>query len=196
MRADVLPARKQTISNQDEHEEELAMNVNLRKKGMTRSTVGMSAILLLMLSILSVAQPSSAQDLAFVDGKVMDDIGNPLEGANVTVNIWNPDETQINSTLYDDATEENGFYQVIFGGMGGYEPKVNDVIQVIAKYLSEPPASNKSVVSQTETPFYSVNVTVVSVAIPEFGIGQSFGLPLAILGVVAIFVVIGRRRMK
>jgi hypothetical protein len=153
-----------------------------------------SGVSFLMLSILVVAPNSSAQ-LAVVHGYVTDQVGNPLEGVNVTVNIYDSGLNLVD-TKWDDATDEDGYYTVSFGGFtGDHEPEVDDTIEVVAVYLSEPPASN-SLVVESVCPVYSIDVEVSSVVIPEFGLGQSIGLPLAIIGVVAIFAVMGRRRAR
>jgi hypothetical protein len=150
-----------------------------------------SGVSFLMLSVLIMAQPSSA--IGFVNGKVMDQVGNPLEGANVTVNIYDSTMT-LRDTLFCDATDEDGFYSVIFGHPS-YEPAVGDTIEAIATYQSELPVSNSTVIT-TLCPTYSVNVTIGSIVIPEFGFGQGIGLPLAVIGIVAVFAVIARRRRE
>ena len=171
------------------------MDVGSGRKWKTHMIVWMSVVSFLMLSILAIAPLSSAQ-LAVVQGKVWDDIGNPLEDVNVTVNVYDSGMT-LQDTKYDDATDEDGFYTVNFVGFAGdHEPEVGDTIEVIAKPLSEPPAPPNSTVVEAVCPLYVINVTIDSVPIPEFGLGQSIGIPLAIIGVIAVFAVMGRKRAR
>ncbi|HIH01921.1 TPA: hypothetical protein HA259_07645 [Thermoplasmata archaeon] len=99
-------------------------------------------------------------------------------------------------TKWCDATDEDGMYSVTFSSFtGDHEPEVGDTIRVTAKYLSEPPATNSTLVgSIPPTYIHYVNVTVDSIVIPEFGFGQGVGLPIVIIGIVAIFIVVSRKR--
>lgn len=169
------------------------MDLSHRRKWVVRRIIWLSAVSALTLSVLALAQPSSAV-IAVVDGTVTDQIGNPLEGANVTINIWNSDMTQIDWTDWDiDFTDEDGFYTVTFGGMIGYNLKEGETIEVIATHLSES-GSNTYLVDDAECIIYNIDVTIEALAIPEFGLGQSIGLPLVIIAVIAIFAVMSRKR--
>ena len=158
-----------------------------------RMTAAGSVPFLIILSMALVASPSSANGLFIVSGIVRDQVGNPVEGVNVTVNIWNPGMTVINDTLYDDATDEDGFYTVTFGGIGGYEVKVNDVIEVIATYDTHF-GTNTSTVASIPPIVYTVDASITTLTIPEFGLGQGIGLPVAILGILVVFAVVKRKR--
>ena len=155
-------------------------------------TVGISSVALLVLSLLTLAQPGSA--LAIVTGQVIDEVGNPLEGANVTVEVYDSTMT-LRDTLYCDATDEDGVYVVVFGGIASYEPVVGDRIEATATYESEPPVMNFTVIEELGAS-YSLNVTVDSIMIPEFGFGQGIGLPLAVMGIAAVFAIVARKRRQ
>ena len=150
---------------------------------------------LVTLSITAVATECSAQGLFVVNGVARDQVGNPMEGVNITVNIWNPAMTVINGTLYDDATDEDGFYSVTFGGFGGYDVKVGDNIEVIANYDSHF-GTNDSTVASIPPIFCTVDVSITTIVIPEFGLGQGVGFPAAIIGILAVFAIVGRRRAR
>jgi len=114
-----------------------------------------------------------------IRGYVKDNIGNPLEGANVTVNIT---RGPITYTMYDD-TNATGFYSVTFTPS---EWEEGDFINVTAKYDSN--RKNESTVADL-IPFQFVNITFGFV-IPEFSGPALVG---ALLGVIIIFAVFRRQ---
>jgi hypothetical protein len=121
-----------------------------------------------------------------VKGYIWDNVGNPVEGAQVTVNILAQSDSSIRATLSEDSNAI-GYYSMSFA-MGEWDE--GDMIEVLATYdsIQEP---NSTVA--TDYPSQWVNVSF-KFEIPEFG--SYLGLLIAggAIGIVGIAVVSMKRR--
>jgi hypothetical protein len=87
-----------------------------------------------------------------VEGYVLDPLGGPVEGANVTVRSY--DNATLKGTLYYDSSESDGFYTVTFEG-SQWNP--NYTLEVTA-VLGADSAQNSTLADST--PLQSLNVTL------------------------------------
>lgn len=151
-----------------------------------------SAIVIIFILVSASALMPAAQATngpKNVLGYVYDQNGDPIAGANVTVNMRKPDTT-IRSTLWYDATDSDGYYSVTFG-MGVAEWVEGDTIETIATFGMDS-ASNTTIA--TSYPIQYVNVTI-AIVIPEFGLFGSFSV-LAMSMAMAAALLIARRRKQ
>jgi len=141
-------------------------------------------IVLIMASLLATSTPV-AGDVGpkEVRGYIMDAIGNPLEGANVTVNVKVGAGPSFRATLWNDSTGSDGFYKVTFAPADWV---TGDTIEVIATYDIYQQSNSTTADS---SPIQQVDVSFLFV-IPELG---GLALPFAIFGVLVIFAVFSRR---
>ena len=151
------------------------------------------SILVVLFGVLSVVNVGSEQGEAYiwpvnVRGFVEDSAHNRLSGANVKVEIVRTSDSYVRATQYYD-TLSNGFYMVSFAG-AVWDP--NDLIRVTATYGGD---SNQNSTLATADSVQYVNVTLLTV-IPEFG--DIFGSPISVvsIGLIAVIVVVRRRREK
>jgi hypothetical protein len=144
----------------------------------------LSVSILIGVSFLSVSKNVSAVLPKNVRGHIYDEIGNPIGGANVTVEVVRGGITR--DTLWYDSSEADGFYTVTFGF--GANLQVGDTIKVTAVYSSH---SSTSSATEDATPLVIIDVTISGVVIPEFGV-----LPVTMVcgAFVAVFILIGRRK--
>lgn len=113
-----------------------------------------------------------------IRGYVKDSLGNPIEGANVTVNVTHGTI----KTLYDD-TNATGFYSVTFAPENW---DIGDQVDVTAKYESYKKTESTTI---GDEPILYINVTLDFI-IPEFA---DFALISSIFGVLILFAVFRRR---
>lgn len=150
-----------------------------------------AAVALLSVALIASISWSSGGTLAGsgpkgVRGYVWDSAWNPVPGANVTVRMYDPVGTLMD-TQYYDATEPSGFYSVTFGF-----DKWNDgyTIQVTAGY--DVYSAVNSTIAVEGKPYQWVNATLGFV-IPELGSGLVLGLTIASFAA-TVFAVGARRR--
>jgi hypothetical protein len=147
-------------------------------------------ILLVVLSVVNIGSERSEASIFPVNvrGFVEDSAHNRLNGANVKVEIVRTSDSYVRATQYYD-TLTNGFYTVSFDG-SVWDP--NDMIRVTATYGGD---SNQNSTLATVDPVQYVNVTL-STVIPEFG--DILGSPISVvsIGLIAVIVVVCRRREK
>jgi len=122
-----------------------------------------------------------------VKGYILDHMGAPVEGANVTIEMWN--NSTLRKTFYEDSTASDGFYTVTFEGKDWDE---NNTIKVTAR-LGEFTASNSTLANSM--PIQYVNVTLWTV-IPEFGALLGSPLTFVSIGLVAIVILSVRARRR
>lgn len=128
-----------------------------------------------------------------VRGYIYDQNGDPIPGANVTVNMRRPDNS-IRSTLYYDASDADGKYSVTFFDLGGAPWEIGDTIEVIATYGSDSASNTTVATPSADYPIQYVNVTIAMV-IPEFGALGSFSFLAMTLVVMAVFLIARRRKL-
>lgn len=133
--------------------------------------------------MIAPAIVSGASGPKQVRGYVWDSAGRDVEGADVTVNIRDPD---IRATL-SDTTDATGYYSVTFGPS---DWDIGDTIEVIATYLSNQETNSTSANSN---PFQWVNVTY-TFEIPEFGSIVGFLVAGSLLGIVATVFLVRKRK--
>jgi len=153
--------------------------------------VAMSCVVLASVVLLAMisfpASDGSVADELFpkpVRGYATDILGNPIEGANVTIKMMNG--TTVVKTYYYDSTEPDGWYGATFAPN---EWSRNNTIEVTARYNSQ--TVTNSTIANLSIPVQWVNVTF-SFAIPEFGPS----MVLVVSGVVAMFAVFHMRRKR
>ncbi len=144
----------------------------------------LAAAFLLCASFLPVSKQASAGIVKIVRGHIYDELGNPLGGANVTIEAVRGGITQ--QTLWYDSTEVDGLYTVTFGLTDSLA--LGDTIEVTASYSSHQ-STNSSIADDSGLQFIDVYITGVS--IPEFGALSVVGICGAFI---AVFVLVGRRR--
>ena len=151
------------------------------------------SILVVLFGVLFVVNVGSEQGEASlfpvnVRGFIEDSAHNRLNGANVKVEMVRTSDSYVRATQYYD-TLSNGFYTVSFTG-DVWDP--NDMIRVTATYGGD---SNQNSTLATDDAVQYVNVTLLTV-IPEFG--DILGSPISVvsIGLIALIVVVRRRRVK
>ncbi len=112
-----------------------------------------------------------------VQGYVNDTVGNPLEGALVTVEIVAQGTGTIRDTQ-TDTTGSDGYYMVTFGDVSKWD--IGDTILVTATYDSNQ-QSNQTVANGDASQQVNVNF---GFAIPEFS--SPLGLVAALAAVVCV----------
>jgi len=140
--------------------------------------------ILIGVSFLSVSKNVSAVLPKNVRGHIYDQIGNPIGGANVTVEVIRGATTM--DTLWYDSSEADGYYTVTFGF--GANLQAGDTIKVTAVYSGY---SSTSSATEDATPLVIIDVTIPGVVIPEFG---ALSVAMVCGALVAVFILIGRRR--
>lgn len=138
-------------------------------------------------SVLSVSKDATAGILKEVRGRIYDQIGNPISGANVTVEAVRGVTTM--DTLWYDSSEADGLYTVFFGFTDDLQ--AGDTIKVTAVYSGH--SSTSSAVADGVTPQQIIDVTITGVVIPEFG---SLSVVVVCGAFVAVFILVGRRRTR
>lgn len=145
-------------------------------------------IVSILISALLFAPHASAGDgPKTVLGYVYDQNGDPIPGANVTINMRRPDNS-IRSTLWYDATDSDGFYSVTFFDLGGSPWEIGDTIEVIALYGADSASNTTIATPSNDYPVQYVNVTI-AIIIPEFGFFGSFSVLVMSMTVVATFMI-------
>ena len=145
------------------------------------------AVVLMFAAVAAAIPPSSAGDFPkLVLGYVWDAAGTPLEDADVTVNIREPD-TSIRATMTDQ-TDSGGQYTVTFAPE---DWELGDTIETIAVYLG-----NQE--SNTSDPITSEGLQWVNVSyafeIPEFGSSAGLMIAGALIGAVAVVTLVYYRK--
>jgi hypothetical protein len=123
-----------------------------------------------------------------VQGFVWDLDWNPIPNANVTVESFNG--AVLVKTMYIDATEPDGFYQVTFINS---EWDVGFTFKITAKYLTFE-GVNSTLAAPETWPYQWLNASITDYEIPEFGDGITAGLTVA--GLAAVVVTIASRRRR
>ncbi len=122
-----------------------------------------------------------------VRGYVWDEYWNPVADANVTVESFNG--ATLVYTLYCDATEPDGFYNVTFDPAFA---EIGYTIKVTAVYDTYSDVNDTTLVELV--PYIFLNVSLEGYAIPEFSDGVTLGLTVA--GLAAMVVLLGSRRRR
>jgi hypothetical protein len=149
-------------------------------------TVLLAVMFLVGVSFLPVSKEASAAVLPKnVRGHIYDEFGNPIGGANVTVEIVRGGITM--DTLWYDSSEADGLYTVTFGM--GDDMQVGDTIEVTATYSGH--SSSNSAIAADDTPLQTIDVYIIGVFIPEFG---SLSVVLVCGAFVAFVILIRMRR--
>ena len=136
--------------------------------------------------LLSTSFVSAGPGPKAVRGYIRDNMGNPVQGASVLVEIVAPDSHV--RTSGTDTSISNGFYSVLFGN---FEWEVGDTLRVTSTYHSD---SRVNSTNATSAPIQYVNVTY-PYEIPQFGSWVGFAAAGGILAVVAL-VYVGKRKKK
>jgi hypothetical protein len=147
-------------------------------------TVLLAISILIGMSFLSVSRDASAGIMKVVRGQIYDQSGNPIGGANVTIEAVRGGTTR--DTQWYDSSEVDGFYTVTFSIMDDLQ--VGDTIKVTASY-SGFQSSNST--TADSGPLLTIDVTIVGITVPEFG---SLSVAAICGAFVAVFILIGRRR--
>jgi hypothetical protein len=147
-------------------------------------TVLLTASFLVGASFLPVSKDASAGILKIVRGHIYDEFGNPIGGANVTIEAIRGGITQ--QTLWYDSSETDGLYTVTFGDMDNL--LLGDTIEVTASYSGH--ESTNSAIADG-TPLQTIDVYIIGVFIPEFG---SLSVVVVCGAFVAVVILIRRRR--
>jgi len=125
-----------------------------------------------------------------VRGYIWDNAGNPLEDADVTVNIRNPD----NSIQSTQSTSSNsaGFYSVIFLLFSEWDD--GDTIEVVATWNSN--QDSNTTIARNGQPVQYVNVSF-PFEIDEFG-STELGIVIAggAVGAIAVVLLVSGRRKR
>ena len=146
-----------------------------------------------VLSVIAVAFVAMLLSTSFVSaqgspkavrGYIRDNMGNPVEGASVLVEIVKPDST-VRASLTDTSIS-NGFYSVMFGN---FDWEMGDTIRVTSTYHSD---SRVGTADVNPDPIQNVDITY-PYEIPQFGSWVGFAVAGGILAVVAV-VFIGKRK--
>ncbi len=120
-----------------------------------------------------------------VRGFVTDSVGNPVQGANVTVDMMSG--ATVRATKYYDATLSSGLYSVTFQS-SEWDP--GNTIVAIATYGIY---TNQNSTVAAADPIQYVNVTL-AMTIPEFGSVMGLSTSFVTMGMVAIVILASRRR--
>ncbi|UCE91288.1 MAG: hypothetical protein JSV90_07715 [Methanobacteriota archaeon] len=119
-------------------------------------------------------------------GYVWDGAGTPLEGADVTVNIRRPD-TSIRATL-TSATQLNGDYMVTFAPA---DWEIGDTIEAISTYQGHQESNSTGPITMEEPQWVNISYAF---EIPEFGSAAGFLFTGALLGAVAVVMIVYFRK--
>ena len=149
--------------------------------------VAATLVLGFVLIAVSSEQGSAATWPKNVRGYVEDSAGTRIEGANVTVEMWNG--ITLRKTLYCDATDSDGFYQVTFA-MGDWDE--GNTIEVTAR-LGIDSATNST--TADALPMQYIDVTL-GIVIPEFGALLGSPLTFVSIGLAAIVILSFRARKR
>jgi hypothetical protein len=147
----------------------------------------------LVISVIAVAFVAMLLSASFVSagpgpktvrGYIKDNMGNPVEGASVLVEIVAPDSHV--RTSGTDTSISNGLYSVMFGP---FDWELGDTLRVTSTYNSD---SRVGSAVANSTPIQYVNITY-PYEIPQFGSWAGFAVAGGILAVVAV-VFVGKRK--
>ena len=125
-----------------------------------------------------------------IRGFIYDAMGNPLAGANVTVEDLNGAGPGVRETLWYDSSESDGFYTV---NLNPLTWQIGDTIRVTGKYDGHQAINSTVATSGSTYPIQYVNVTMSDVTIPEFG-GFAGSMAFVSIMLIATVVVLRRRR--
>ena len=150
-----------------------------------------AAMLLVLAMFMVPVTTQAATHTKDVRGYVYDADYRKIGGADVTVRMLDSDLNQrsIHNELSSSEPSTKGYYNLQFENA---EWEITDTIQVIATYNSQQTDPNTTVA--TNAFFQWLNATAFEFEIPQFG--STFGLLLTagIIGVVAVTVLVWRRR--
>jgi hypothetical protein len=132
-------------------------------------------------SLFSSPVAAGSADLT-VYGWVTDSNGDPVEGADILIEVLAGTNPQLTTT-----TDSDGFYQVDFD-MADWQ--IGDTVRTTATYGAAPPESNTGVADATTMLNIDVQFTT---EIPEFGSLTGVLVTMVIIGVVAT---VSMRRKK
>jgi len=134
--------------------------------------------------LLSTSFVSAGNGPKAVRGYIKDNMGNPVEGASVLVEIVKPDNSVRASGT--DTSISTGLYSVMFGPD---DWESGDTIRVTSTYHSDSRVGSTGV---TSDPIQEVDITY-PYEISQFGSWAGFAVAGGILAVVAI-VFVGKRK--
>jgi hypothetical protein len=137
-----------------------------------------SLALVAVITLLPTSSTASTTSKV-IYGYVWDSAGNPLVGADVTLNMKRPD-TSIRTTLTDE-TLSGGQYLVTFNP-GEWE--IGDTVEIISNYMGNMESNETESPLTNDTPQY-LNVSY-EFEIPEFGSATGLLITGGLLGVVAV----------
>jgi len=142
-------------------------------------------MLLLLAALLLPSNVQGAISDKTVYGVVEDQMGDPISGAHVTVEMWGGDWPRIDffRTSKAAVTDSLGYYQVTFDA-NSWDP--HNTIKVIVTYNS---IEKIRQVEANGDEFQEVNV-IMDLSIPELGKPVSL---CAVIGVSAVFLMVMRR---
>jgi len=144
---------------------------------------------IIVLAMIVASRPSVAGDVPkTVRGYIWDDAGRPMEGASVTVEIRNPDNSVQSTDM--DTSDSTGFYSVMFENN---EWDAGDTINVTATWDSNQ-EDNWTTALAGEVAQY-VNVSF-PFEIEEFGSAAGLLLAGGVIACVAVAFVVLRKRKQ
>jgi len=166
----------------------------------TRRRLATFATALLVTALLVAIGLNSASDSALagdgpkiVTGFIYDAGGNPIFGANVTLDVLVGAGPSIRTTMYyEPLSEADGYYSVTVDGF--LHPwEIDDTLRVTGTYGVYQASNSTIATDSTNHPIQYVNVTISDVMIPEFG-GFAGSVAFVSIGLIATVVVLKRRR--
>ncbi|MCJ7607261.1 MAG: hypothetical protein MUO94_05405 [Thermoplasmata archaeon] len=166
------------------------MRISSPKGTRTRSAtvmLGMTVTILLAASMLTIQNASADGPIATMDvkGYIYDEFLDVVADADVTVTTKDGETVM---ATYGTVSGAEGYYQVTFGSSEydfGCTIEVTATDGVLEK--------ENTTVAAVSALWNWVNVTL-SIEIPEFGGAYGLSMVFAVSGVMAVFVVMGRRR--
>jgi len=160
----------------------------------TFATAVLSTALLVAIGFNTASDSALAGDgPKIVTGYVYDAVGNPLSGANVTLEVLIGMGPSVRTTMwYYPTSEIDGYYSITVDDF--LHPwMIGDTLQVTAKYTGYQATNSTVATSSSTQPVQYVNVTISDVTIPEFG-GFAGSVAFVSIGLVATVVIIRRRK--
>ena len=118
---------------------------------------GVTAIAMLLMATVAVTMSSNPGEASIwpmpIDGYVLDRVGDPVVGANVTVKVYTG--TTLKATRYYDSTEVDGFYAVTFDGP---QWDIGDLVEATATFGTH--VATSSIPADGSIPMPKLNVTM------------------------------------
>lgn len=165
-----------------------------RSRLVTLATALFATALLVAIGLNSASDSALAGDgPKIVRGYIYDAVGNPLAGANVTLEVLVGTGPSVRTTMWQDPYSETDGSYSIFVDDFTHTWQINDVLRVTAKYGGYQDTNSTVATSSSTQPIQFVNVTISDVVIPEFG-GFAGSVAFVSIGLIATVVIIRRRR--